>query len=533
MSEAGPSSRTRAASRASRESTPTAVNPRRIGRAAREDTPATVRRATGRVANRLNPAPHDGDDALPPVSNKNSKAYGSAGKLTGPVQMDVDQAFTRPDLAINTAVAQSSARDTGHLPTVAEVATVTQFETNEHLDDDFQGAPQHASGTQPADLADQGEEEHEDRTVGPVDVSAWATRVAEERTWLGRVKRFLLDVSTMIGAFLLMVYNHLDDSLMRRTSFEKVFWVFLLTGAFLLFDLLYGPLHPMLDSPQMRAIRSATGDHNATPKSSSLGRFGLIEDRVSDLEHKFFNMFSTKMTSEIHPQINWFEIGQGAIIDPYLSSPSFVAKDDFSLTAYFTALFTLQQHAPAPAPFSRAPAEALTHWNDGGLDRWCAPSSRGKLQLTVLTARPIAPKQLMVEHIAKGATIFVGMAPREIELWADIGDPEAFFNLERAILASDPSLDPSSTQSDKELASSQALPSTFLPVARFYYDINSNQAIQSFNVPFDLAAMGIKSSRFAVRANSNWGSYDATCINRLRLHGVDMSGEVEELEESF
>ena len=532
MSEAGPATRTRAASRTSRESTPTATNPsRRTGRAAREDTPATVRRGAGRLANRRNLAPHDGDDALPSVSNKDSKAYGASGKLTGPVQMDVDQAFTRPDLAINTAIAQSSARDAGHLPTVAEATAETQIQSNDNANTNFQGAPQHAVETQ---RASPDEEEHEDQTVRAFNISAWAIRVAEEGTLFGRLKRFLINVWTKISAYSLVVQDYLAESWISRRFFENVFTLLLLAVLFFVIDLLYGPLHPVLDSPQMRAMRPSTGYNLTAPKDGTSRQFVLFENRVSDLELKYLNIASTKATSAIHPQINWFEIGQGAVIDPHLSSPSFVAKDDLTFTAYFTALFTLRKHARAPAPFSRAPAEALTHWNDGGLDRWCAPSSRGKLQLTVHTARPIAPNELIVEHIAKGATIFVGMAPREIELWADIQDPDAFTNLQRAILTHDRSLLlESSPQSDKELAPSQALPITFLPIGRFHYDVNNNQAVQNFIVPIDLAAMGIKSSRFAFRANSNWGSYDATCINRLRLHGVDMSGEIEDLEEAL
>ena len=534
MSEAGPFSRTRAASRTSRESTPTAVNPtRRTGRASRETTPATVRRAAGRAANRATPAPRDGDDALPPVSNKNSKAYGSSGKLTGPVQMDVNQAFRRPDLAINNALAESSARDASRLPILAEDAVESQINVNQQLQNDLQRAAPTAGGNRGAFEDEADEEEIAEQTAGPFDISAWAIRVAEEGTWFGRLKRSLLDMLTVIYAFFLMACASVVNWLMGMTAWDRARWAAFLYSVFFIFDVFYGPFHPLLDSASMRAIRPATGTYFAVQKPVSPTRMRLqaIEDQLSTLNFKFLNFFDDKTKVEIHPQINWFELGQGAVIDPNLSSPSFAAKDDFTFSAYFAALFTLQRHAPAPAPFSRASIEALTHWNDGGLDRWCAPASRGKLQLTVLTARPIAPRELIVEHIAKDATIYIGMAPREIELWIDVDNPDVRFEVHAAILASDPSLlDSSSPQLDRELADSQALPPNFMLVGRFYYDINTNQAVQNFHVLLDLAFLGIKSTRFAVRVNSNWGSYDATCINRLRLHGIDMSGEVEVLE---
>lgn len=526
MAEAGPASRTRAASRTSRESTPTAYNPpRRTGRASHDATPATNRRAAGRVTNRATPAPRDGDDALPPVSTKTSKAYGSSGRLTGPVQMDVNQAFRRPDLAINTAVAESRARDPGFLPVVAEDVGENQAATKQQLQNDLQG-----TGQEEAD-----EEENTGQIAGALDISAWATRVAEEGTWFGRIKRSLLEMWTTVYASFVMVGRSCGEWLGGLSAP----WVFLLVVYILLFygvlELFYGPIHPLLDSATWRAIRPSTSSYFAAPQPDDgplRTRLRAIEEQISNIDTRYLNLLDGKAKPQISPRINWFEAGQGAIVDPYLSSPSFVAKDNFASAGYFAALFALQRHAPVPVPFSRAANEALTHWHDGGLDRWCAPPSRGKLQLTVITARSIAPRELIVEHIAKDATVNIGMAPREIELWVEIENPDVRFEVYRAILASDPSLlHPSSPQLDRELAAAQALPPDFMLVGRFLYDINTNQAIQNFNVPLDLDFLGVQSTRFAVRVNSNWGSYDATCINRLRLHGIDMSGEVELLEE--
>lgn len=526
MADAGPASRTRAASRTSRESTPTTVLPtRRTARGSRDATPAANRRATGRGINRGTPAPRDGDDALPPVSTKTSKAYGSSGKLTGPVQMDINQVFRRPEMAINTALAQSSARAVGNLPVLDEDAEEAQAAVNQQFLNDVQRA---AEGR-----AD--EEGLTGQVGGPLDISAWATRVADEQTWFGRVKRSLLQMWITTHEFLFEVGGSFIAWLMSLSTPGRAifFGHILLLWVFL--DVFYGPIHPLIDSTSMRNVRPSTSAFFQVQKhddSRTRIRLRAVEDQLSSLSSRYLNLFDDKAKPPMSPQINWFEAGQGAVVDPYLTSPSFATKRDLTLTGYVAALFALQKQLPASVPFSRAANEALTHWNDGGLDRWCAPPSRGKLQLTVITARPIAPRELVVEHIAKGASIHVGMAPREVELWVDIEDFDVRFEVNKAILAFDPTLmHLSSPQDGKEIADAQALPPSFVLVSRFLYDIHANQAIQNFNIPLDLDTLGLQSTRFAVRVNSNWGSYDATCLNRLRLHGIDMSGEVEVLEE--
>lgn len=533
MSEAGPSSRTRAASRNSRESTP-APNPTR--RTGRDATPAASRRAPAHAANRGTPAPREGKEALPPVSTKTSKAYGSSGKLTGPVAMDINQAFARPDQAIEAALAQSRARDTGVLPVLTEDAEENRVVINQQSQTYWRGGPVQgnpATVEEEADEDEADEEENVGQPAAPVDITAWAIRVAEAETWFEHAMMSLLGILTATYSFFRSSVNWLVGS----TAWDRAIRLTCLSVLFVLYNMLYGPVLPFLDMAHVKARLPSTNTRLAgqVPMDSpkTLMRLKRLEKDYDILNGRYLDMINDKAKAHLRPRINWFEGGQGAIVDPYLSSPSFIDKDDFTYLGYLASLFALMKPVPAaPTPFSRPAWEAITHWNDGGIDRWCAPPARGKLQLTVFTARPIAPKELIVEHIEKDASVVIGMAPREIELWVEIDDPSVRSRVHDYVSHYDPALLlTSSPQPKKELADAQALPENFVLVGRFLYDIHTNKAAQSFFPRFDLAHLGVRSTHFAVRVNSNWGSYDATCVNRVRLHGPDMSGEVEALEE--
>ena len=524
MSDTGPSQGTRAASRAaSRETTPAPVTrAQRSGRATRDvtATPATARR-TRRGGSQVAPDAHDGDEDLPAIPNKTSKAYGSAGKMTDPVQMDFTQTQQGPESAINTALAQAQARTSGALPTVSESAVESQPEV--------EAQPIHRPRTASQSLSSRRNSRRgsaiENRglvPLGNIDNTAWAPHAGG--LWVGGLQAFFRNAMYTIGGTLLYLCDSIVAFFARLNPLHFLLWSMALFVVYTLLELTHGPLL-RYDPPLFQSWRDVMIKNN-TMEDVGAWQIQILENRVSIVERIAHTFFSDKPASGAPPRINWFEIGQGAVVDPYYSSPTYVPKVAFSMTTFLASLFAFRVHGSGPLFLTQGPAEALTHWNEGGLDRWCAPSSRGKLQLTVNVARPIAPEELIIEHIAKGATISVGMAPREVELWVEVENEIDFFEMQRAIIASQPSLlQDSSPDCEKQLAPAQALPETFLPIARFYYDVYGNQAVQSFAVPFNLAAMGIKTSRIAIRANSNWGSYDATCINRVRLHGVDMSGE--------
>lgn len=169
--------------------------------------------------------------------------------------------------------------------------------------------------------------------------------------------------------------------------------------------------------------------------------------------------------------------------------------------------------------------EALLPWHDIG-DCWCAPSTRGKLQLAVLLPRSISPSELVVEHVHKSELRDIGNAPKEVELWVQVLHNEVRDQIAKEILKLIPDIYKSASQRGKGADTIKALDESFVPIGRWTYDINGPNNVQSFPVLVDLAKWKHYTRRAVVRVNSNWGSTDATCLYRVKLHGADPAGPV-------
>lgn len=252
--------------------------------------------------------------------------------------------------------------------------------------------------------------------------------------------------------------------------------------------------------------------------------------RLSKLETFMRDYFdgTPRLAPKPSYKVNWFAAANGAIVDPYLSSPVDLICKGITEHTWYTWLLSVGGKCEAA---SYPPGQALRPWSEPD-ERWCAPPGRGKLQLAVLVSRPLAPTDLIIEHYPKDASLFIGDAPKEIELWVDVPDKEVNAKVQKAVGRMFPNyFFTSSPQYNRELDEKQALPATFIPVGRWTYNIWEDEHIQSFHIPIPLKELGVKSNRFAVRVNSNWGDYGATCIYRARLHAHDVSGIKEDLEE--
>lgn len=256
-------------------------------------------------------------------------------------------------------------------------------------------------------------------------------------------------------------------------------------------------------------------------------RVGKVEQHVQDLSHgaTFVDANTAKH------QVNWFTPGFGASIDLYLSSPT-VSGCDPTWTPNGWPWSMFKSQACPQISLSAPQYAALQPWNDPVDDAWCAPPSDGKLQLTVILPRTIAPTELVVEHAAKDEMPvgFMGSSPKEVELWIQIPDDTTRAAVREAITSKDPSLLEDSSPQGKSIGA-QALPFDYVPVGRWEYDIHTNQRLQTFSVPLTLVHYGVSTTTVAVRVNSNWGNVRFTCLNRLRLHGEDTSGVTQELEQ--
>lgn len=262
--------------------------------------------------------------------------------------------------------------------------------------------------------------------------------------------------------------------------------------------------------------------------------FTFLQHRITKLDQHVQSLLRATKSVEVSTtkhQINWFTPGFGTAIDVDLSSPT--ASDcDPTWTPNGWPWSMLKSQTCPQIALSESHFAALSPWSDPVDDSWCAPPSNGKLQLTVVLRRNIAPTELVVEHAAMDEMPvgLMGSSPREVELWIHIPDDTTRAILVDAITQTTPSLLQDSSPQGKILGDDQALPFDFVPVGRWEYNIKTNQRVQTFAIPIPLAHYGVSTAKVAVRVNSNWGNVKSTCLSRLRLHGDDASGFTEALE---
>ena len=270
-------------------------------------------------------------------------------------------------------------------------------------------------------------------------------------------------------------------------------------------------------------------DHN---KSSSM--FQSLHNRIVKVEQHVRDLSLGPRSVDnvaVKHQINWFTPGLGTGIDLYLSSPTLSRCDPTWTPAGWPWSMFKSQTCPQVS-MSQPHFAALSPWFDPVDDSWCAPPSDGKLQLTVVLPRTVAPTELVVEHAAMDELPagYMNSSPREVELWIHVPNDAKRQALMEAIGHVDPSLLEYSSPQGKTLGDRQALPFDYVPVGRWEYDIWTNRALQTFSLPLSLAQYDVGTSKVAVRVNSNWGNAKFTCLSRLRLYGEDTSGMKEQLD---
>ena len=223
-------------------------------------------------------------------------------------------------------------------------------------------------------------------------------------------------------------------------------------------------------------------------------------------------------------RINWFSRGFAAIstrfTSPTLAYPLTI-KDKLASVRFELGQLPKWQ---TERPVFEDPMSIFNPWDSFG-QKWCAPSRRGKLQAVVRLAYSIAPTDIQIEHMKQSEMpdLEIGTAPKEVELWIQVLDP----NVRQTVLDAIEQFYPlimykEASQRGKKIDPNLALDRTWVPVGRWDYDIHRIQNKQGFLMPFNLAHLGVKTRAVALRVNSNWGSTDSTCLYRVRLYGTYM-----------
>lgn len=311
-----------------------------------------------------------------------------------------------------------------------------------------------------------------------------------------------------------------------------------------------------------------------SPPMAAAHRLDKLEEQVARLAE------NAVMKDSRSDQINWFSFDLGARVNPYLSSPS-TRRSKLKIKSRWSLKWKdIRSVWKWKWKWKKSPQEPeedvlplLCREGGSGLGglggssssainpntalipysefepRYCAPfGGRGKLQLVVISPRPITPTELVVEHFRKDQVLLLGSAPKEIELWIEIkgdsysssssstsvdADADAE-NIREKIRQSISNLYPDilnrtyTPQKDRLLDSKTALGPEWVPVGRWIYQISSpHDNVQYFKIPLDLGSIGgglrvvVTTRQLAVRVNSNWGNVDRTCLVRVGLHGVD------------
>ncbi|KAH7394963.1 UNC-like C-terminal-domain-containing protein [Phaeosphaeria sp. MPI-PUGE-AT-0046c] len=188
---------------------------------------------------------------------------------------------------------------------------------------------------------------------------------------------------------------------------------------------------------------------------------------------------------------NYFAIGLGAIVDPYLTSTTL--SDGRS---WWEQLY-------APSRPRNPPSTALSKWEEPG-DCWCVapnPKVNGQAQLTVSMSTPVFPQQVTIEHLPMSAMPRkkITNAPRTVELWVE----------------KDKSI---RDQDAHQQQICQEGPVGWTCLGSFAYNIHASNHQQTFDLDVQSP---VPVTRAMLRVTSNWGA-DHTCLYRVRLHGRDV-----------
>jgi hypothetical protein len=243
----------------------------------------------------------------------------------------------------------------------------------------------------------------------------------------------------------------------------------------------------------------------------ALNRPGLItKDEAVDLYKElavktFAKDRGSKGVAYYQPQRpNHFSFGLGAVVNPSVTSPTYSFAKARAWWPKRLILWSIGYGIPAPNP----PSEALRRWDEAG-DCWCSPAKGAGVgvQLGVLMANELFPKEVVIEHVPKAATLDVSSAPREMELLAQIDGYRAQGTVGELSERIFPDF--------HELH----LGKEWILIGTWRYDLEDESHIQTFYPQIDLQSLGVSTRQLIVRAKNNQGNSDHTCLYRVRVHG--------------
>lgn len=229
-----------------------------------------------------------------------------------------------------------------------------------------------------------------------------------------------------------------------------------------------------------------------------------VLDQQHTMERTVSNLQPNQPTNPLpsHPikKINYCSAGNGAAVDPYLTSPTKQKQFNY-IQRLFLGTVGIQKYQSNP------PLEALRSWEEVG-DCWCAAAGQHYTQIGVLMHEMIYPTEVVIEHAPSDTSPTPGTAPKELEVWADFSHLSAEESVDAGV--------------DK-LPHDTVLPRSFARIGSMTYKAGEGVAhVQAFKLDINQELKQYSTRKVVFRATSNYGA-EHTCFYRVRLHGVPLA----------
>ena len=293
--------------------------------------------------------------------------------------------------------------------------------------------------------------------------------------------------------------------------------IFVLAVILLLAFPTYRFVAPYVKPALQHVSQSMPFRHNISVVTNECPQDGQWDKRLDALKSSFDRRFD-QVWGEVHrepakPKIDFFAPSNDAIVVSKLTSPTKKRKVT-GIKRLFKKEVEFKKNPSIVGPF-KDPKKM-----------WCAPSDRGKAQITVNMAVTMIPQELVIQqNLAYSEALDADTYPKEIELWVDIKDDEKRANILRQTIRRYPVIMKKTvSQEGRYLAKAQTLPDTFVPIGMWTYDVRSNLARQSFTIHEIHNFSNITTTTASVRVNSNWGNTEATCLHQVSLYGEQAHG---------
>ena len=161
------------------------------------------------------------------------------------------------------------------------------------------------------------------------------------------------------------------------------------------------------------------------------------------------------------------------------------------------------------------PATVILRDNSNGGRCWAFSDLPG--QVAIRLPFNIRPLDITIDHAPPNAVSDIHQAPRHIRAWIALDGEENRVRYDQlSAQASRPDYPPPS------------IPSTmsgyvFVPLIDLEYNIHAAQNVQKFPVYGHIVEAELDAGVFVFQILENWGS-SSTCMYRIRIHGVELSG---------